>query len=555
MRFLLLCAHRFLVSVVFLVILGANVQSRPTITEILPTFEAYVTKAMADWGVPGAAVAIVKDGRIIMAKGFGVKTVGGHDPVGPHTQFPIVSLTKNITAALVAKLVDMGKLSWDDKVTKYYPEFRLQNAVISAEFTIRDLLSHRSGMPEFVADSFTELLWSDAEILKILPSLPMDPATTTENFRHIYGYQNVFVGIAGVIIERVMQKPLSAVYHELLFNPLKMTHTIIGRDGLTGGEGWWTRFKRWCAHWFVDKTDLHHPLPQPLGGDDIMVIPGGNPCIYTFNASRGIQSDITDMAKWLQFQLSGALIDKTVDGAAWISAENLMQTRTFHVDAGTADMRRWARLFPAERVSGKIAYGMGWFIHDYAGVEMLSHMGGMTGVRSLIAIVPKENVGIIVLSNLGGMRVSFFPEALRSKFFDLYLGLSDAHDWSHELLMAKKKTTQNFMAARLKRQLQNPMPAADNKVYEGTYHHALYGDIVISTEKEQIFLAYRGRHAPLTHANAHNFTFVGSSLSPGLAGIDLGDVVFGVEPHQSKAFGLMINIFREGKDLLFERVR
>ena len=214
---------------------------------------------------------------------------------------------------------------------------------------------------------------------------------------------------------------------------------------------------------------------------------------------------------------------------------------------------RGGNLFPKERVT-RIDYGMGWYIYDYAGVTVVGHMGGMTGVRSIIAFIPSEKVGIVVLANLGGMRVSYFPEALRSFFFDLYLGLPDKHDWSHNLYTEKKKSYDKTSLHRVQQQLLQPQPAAAYENYVGDYKNDLYGVIKIREENKKLVLFYRNLKVTLIHGNGDNFSFTGSDLSPGLAAIDRGDIVFGFKPNSLKAFGFMVNLFREGVDPLFSRI-
>jgi CubicO group peptidase (beta-lactamase class C family) len=495
-------------------------------------FEQYVVKSMAEWDVPGAAVVIVKDGKVVFLKGFGTKAIHEKDPVTPETIFPLASLTKTFTVMVVAKLVEEGKLQWDDKVRKYYPEFKIADETASDEFTIRDLLSHRSGLPGFALDTFLELGWSEAETLQVLDKIPL-----THSFRQAYDYQNIFPGIAGIIIERVTGKPLSEVYQTYLFRPLEMTQTTIGDKGLTGGEDVLTRVKAWWHSWNSNMTKQH----QPVDGKAV-VIPQGNATLYKFAASRGINSNAQDLAKWLTFLLDN---DQKL-----IKTELIAETRRPHINVGPP---QGGRLFPKERVPD-IDYGMGWFIHKYDQINLLSHMGGMTGVRSIIAVCPQHNVGIIIVSNMGGMRVSLLPEALRSKFFDMYLNLPE-RDWSQELVTEFKQSRQKQEQSRLLVRLKNPLPAQDLSRYVGAYSHGLYGKIEISLEQGHLALKYR--HLPkvaLTHWNGDNFSFKAYELTAAYSGNDYGDVAFGFDGKASQAYGLAVNLFHEGPDTLFKRV-
>lgn len=501
-------------------------------------FDAYIEQAMQDWLVPGAAVAVVKDGKVIHLKTFGIRSVKSKKPVTPETIFYIASLTKGFTAALISRLVDEEKIQWEDKVRKYLPDFRLADEEAAAEFTIEDLLSHRSGLPGFAGDSLVELGWGADEIYQALHKIPLK-----EPFRKAYDYQNIFPGIAGLIAEKVTGKPLSELYDTFLFNPLDLKNTNIGKDGLTGKETLWIKFKRKITSFFANKSDQHHQLDGKA-----TVIKGGNPAIYCFEASRGINASIADMATWLLFQLN----DGIHNGKTLISAKNIQRMRTSHILVGPP---QGGRLFPKERVK-EINYGMGWFIHDYDRLKVLSHMGGMTGVRSIITFSPEEKIGIVILANMGGMRVSLFPEAIRSKFFDMYLKLPDSHDWSKELLLDIKKSREKASKARLSYRLQSPLAEKDPTLYAGDYENDLYGKIKIAIEKDTLYMFYRKLKAHLKFWTGDNFSFQPSELSPSLAGTDIGDAVFRINnrPNDTEAL-LGINIFYEGIDSLFRKTR
>lgn len=527
--------------VCFLISAHQGEASRPPIESFIPAFEQYVDEVMNEWQAPAIAVAIVKDGQIIHVKAYGVKEQGKKEPVTVNSVFPIVSLTKNITALLVAKLVDEGILAWDDPVQKYFPEFALHDSSVAARFTIRDLLSHRSGLPAYVADTMTELLWSEADILEALPKIPLEGT-----FQKTYGYQNIFVGICGRVIEKATGQPLSVVYKTYIFDPLRMSETSIGHNGLTGGEGWWAQLLAYCCSWwanfFGDKVTLHHHSEN----GEALPMPYGNPAINTFSSSRGIYSTIEDMAKWLAFQVCAG----EFESRQYISEAQISQTRLSHVAIGES---KSGTLFPLERVN-HIDYGMGWFIHDYAGAKMLTHFGGMTGVRSLIAVIPDERVGIIMLSNLGGLRVSYALEALRSRFFDLYLGLPD-QDWSKLLRQGMINYRKEAEKRRARSIAQRPEPSAQHRVYAGQYTHPLYGVLTIQEEKNDLVLIYRTLRCKLSHVNGHTFSFVGSDLSPGLSGVDVGDVIFKDPEVNGKSEALIVSLLREGATPFFTRVK
>lgn len=499
-------------------------------------FDAYVEKSMQDWLVPGAAIAIVKDGKIVHLKTYGVRSLITKKPVTPDTIFYLASLTKGFTAAVISRLVDEGKIQWDDKVRKYFPDFKIADEQASAEFTVEDLLSHRSGLPGFAADSLVETGWTAKEVYQALDKIPLkDP------FRSVYNYQNVFPGIAGWIAAQVTDLPLSELYENYLFQPLHFSQTSIGRNGLTGGESWWIQLKKKINAYFADRTDQYCQLDgKPLD------IPGGNDSLYCFEASRGVNSSITDMAKWTIFQLNSGV----EDGKTLISKANIQRMRTPHINVGAP---QGGRLFPKERVKN-IAYGMGWFIHDYDRLEVLSHMGGMTGTRSIIAIVPSDKVGIVVLSNMGGMRVSLFPEAIRSKFLDLYLKLPDQHDWSKELVGESQASTLRINQSRQSERLKNPTPERKIEAYVGTFHNDLYGTINVTSENGRLFINYRTLKVVLTHWNGDDFGFQPNEFTKSYSGTDIGNATFYITRSSSGMNSLLgVNFLQEGADKVFHR--
>lgn len=505
-------------------------QERVPLSAVLPVLETYVDKAMAAEGVPGAVIVVVKDGKIAYLKGFGVKVLGTTEPVDEHTPFALASVTKNFTNTLVARLVDQGKLSWEDKVTKYLPDFHLSDPSITQELTIEDMLSHRSGLPGFSADTLINLGWSAPEVLSSMKKLP-----NVGEFRKDYDYQNVLVGVVGMILEKVTRKPLPQLFKDEIFQPVGLEETRIGKPpALTLWKRFLNLFKR--------------KQPQPTFHDSsdgkTRYLPNGNPSIYTFPASSGGVSTGKDMGKWLIFQLNNAQIN----GKPLVREANLNEMRTPHITLADQGNRQ----FPKNRIS-QVHYGLGWFIHDYMGVPMLSHMGGMNGTRALILIIPADNLGIAIMTNFGGMRVSLFPEAIRNKFLDLYLNVKEEVDWAKQLRDEMRSYRENHEKQRRLRMLHNLAPARNLDDYVGVYENSLYGRVEISNGGDSLILTYRDSpKLKLNHWNGNVFQFVGYDLSTGFGGIDHGEIVFSNE--RGKASRMMINLLSEGIDSVFDRV-
>lgn len=503
---------------------------RASLEVILPLFDAYVEQSRLAEGIPGVVVVVVKDGKIVHLKGFGGKTLGQKEPVDGHTPFALASVTKTFTNTLVARLVDQGKLQWGDLVAKYLPDFHLSDSEISKDLKVEDLLSHRSGLPGYTADSLISLGWSAPEIVNAMHNIP-----TEGKFRQTYNYQNAMVGLVGIIMEKVTGKPLAQLYQEEIFQPAGLTETWVGERN---PPSFWKKILG-LFHKGGSQPSLHDQYHGKT-----RVLPRGNPGLYTFPASSGIISTGEDLGRWLIFQLN-----KTqVEGKPVVSEENLNPMRVPHVEV----VVQGGRQFPPSRVT-KVHYGMGWFIHDYAGASALSHMGGMAGTRALLMILPQENVGIAILANFGGMRVSLFPEAIRNKFFDLYLKAPDEQDWAKTLRESIRNAREENEKQRRLAMVHNPAPARNLEDYTGIYENTLYGQVEIRQKGSDLILTYRGG-APvkLAHWNENVFQFDGSDLSFGFSGTDRGEVLFSQD--RGKSGQMMINLLDEGADSTFHRV-
>jgi len=505
-------------------------KDRADLSAILPVWETYIDQAMSAEGVPGAIVVIVKDGKVIYLKGFGVKIYGKNDPVDKHTPFAIASLTKNFTNTLIARLVDQGKLHWDDKVSKYLPDFQLGNSKISQELTIRDILSHRTGLPGFSGDTLNELGWSAPEIVKGMKKIPLEGEVGKT-----FTYQNILVGLMGEIIEKVTGKSLLQNYQEEIFQPAGLEETKFGdRNPPTFWQKFFRAFQR------KDEQPTFHDIFQ----GKTRYLPQGNPALYTFPASSGLISTGEDLGKWMIFQLNMT----RVNGKPTISELNLNQMRTPYVNVQIQGGRQW----PQNRVT-RLQYGMGWFIHDYAGVDVLSHMGGMEGTRSFLMLIPQDNMGVAIVANLGGMRVSLFPEAIRSKFLDLYLNVKEEIDWAKNLRVDHQDFMQKYNTGRREQMMQRLAPARSLNDYVGIYENELYGKVEIVNKDNNLVLIYRDLpETKLTHWNGNGFQFEGTAFASGFSGTDSGEITFSDDHGKSQR--LMINLLREGEDPIFNRV-
>lgn len=502
-------------------------------------FEKYLIKASGDWHAAGFAVAIVEDGKISKIITIGDKSILTAKKITEDTVFPIASLSKAFSALLLMKLEEDGHLKSDDPVIKYFPDFRMASDAATQGMTLAKLFQHRSGLPGFSYDTLVETGWSEQEIFAVLNQVyPIHP------FDEDFDYQNIFPGLFGWVVEKITGESLNTVFKREIFNPIGMQSASLGEFGVTESDGWikrtWARLKIM----FNRPVDQHYTNPTD-GTPEI--IKKGNPAIYTFPTSRGINASIKDMAKWLQFWINDGV---TQNGMRIVSPDQFLklQQKLTHVGAPQG-----GRLFPKDRVSD-IYYGMGWYIHNYASLtRVISHMGGMTGVRSIVTYVPEKKIGMIILSNLGGMRVNLMPEAVRSKFLDLVAEVSEDRDWSKELKTDFDDYNAKQLEMRKAYRLKNPASARSLQNYVGVYENKLYGAIEVALEGHHLVLKYRKLKVKLTHWNGDNFIFKAEEFTRSYSATDFADITFGGDPRQGQTDLCVVSVLREGTNPQFKR--
>lgn len=439
---------RTLTSLLLLLLIAPCVFSQ-TADARLKAIDEYAARMGRDWEVPGFAVAIVKDDKVIFAKGYGVREMNKPEAVDAQTVFAIASNSKAFAAASVAVLVDEGKLSWDDPVTKHLPEFQLSDSYVTRELTIRDLLSHRSGLATFSGD----LLWYNttyerAEILRRARYLK--PATS---FRSRYGYQNIMFLAAGELAARVAGRPWDELVRERFFAPLGMTRTT-------------TNINTFPA--LGNVATPHNKLDGKLRKVHYSSVDGAG-------AAAAINSSVTDMAQWLRLQLA----DGKFDGKQIISAKQIREMRAPHTIINISEASE--KLNPQTNFR---AYGLGWSLSDYHGRKTVGHGGALDGMLSQVGMIPTERLGVVVLTNsetsLGSLLVN--------RIFDTFLNVTP-RDWSGESLArakageaAEKLEREKLEAART----PGTKPSLATDAYAGRYTGALFGDALVANENGKL---------------------------------------------------------------------
>ncbi|HEX6184792.1 MAG TPA: serine hydrolase [Pyrinomonadaceae bacterium] len=439
------------VLILFLLLLAFSpALAAQTLEERLKEIDAYAAKAGQDWKVPGFAVAVVKDDRVVFVKGYGVRELGKTEPVDKDTLFAVASNTKAFTSAALATLVDEGKLRWDDPVTKYLPGFQLYDPYVTRELTVRDLLSHRSGLATFGGD----LLWYEttyprAEILRRIRYLK-----PVYGFRSRYGYQNIMFLAAGEIVPAVTGKSWDDYVRERFFAPLGMTRSNTTLAQLKAAEN------VAAPHNEVDGKVkvVHYSNVDAAGG------------------AAAINSTAAEMAEWVRLQLGRG----TYNGKRIFSADRAREMWTPHtVVSGVSEA--------AEKFNPSVhfnLYGLGWALSDYRGRKVVTHSGGLDGMTSRVALMPEENLGVVILTNSETPLQAF----LWYKVFDELLG-APARDWSADY-MARAKAAREREEAEEKRteaaRVPDTKPSLPLSAYAGTYGGVMYGDAKVTEEQGRL---------------------------------------------------------------------
>ena len=406
---------------------------------ISDSLDNYVKRGMKDAQIPGLALAVIKDGKVVVMKGYGVRELGKNDPVDENTLFMIASNSKLFTATSIAKLEAEKKLSLDDKVSKYIPRYKVYDEDVSRMITIRDLLSHHLGTKTFQGDfTFWNSNLSRQEVITRMRLLK-----PVQQFRKDFGYCNSCFLTAGEIIPVVSGMPWEKYIEENIFKPLGMTNTYALTKDIE------TR-----KNVAVPYTNTFGQLAKlPFDKIDDMA-PAGS-----------IVSNVKDVSKWLMMQLDSG----RYEGKQIIPWSAIQKTR----DINTVLSSRKFGSAPTH-IRG---YGLGVFINDYDGRMIYWHTGGADGFVTNTCFVPEEKLAITILTNNDNQN---FFEALRLQILDAYLGMSYVNREANEFrnIQAAEKETQASIK-KLQDRIKNNMPDK-SRDFTGTYTNNLYGNLTIT---------------------------------------------------------------------------
>ena len=443
-------------------------------TPEITALEKYIEEARKDWDVPGLAVAIVQDDRILLAEGFGVRETGTEKAVDAQTLFAMASTTKATVAAAMGTLVDAGLVNWDDPVVDHLPEFRLSVPYLTQTVRIRDLFTHNIGLGN------ADYLWVHGELneQEILRRIAMAPMAYP--YRGGYTYQNIMYLVAGLVIERISGMEWADFMEQRLYEPIGLKRTFPTRKRVLEAS---------------NRTRPHHYVNGDILAIEDMIADPIAPAGASWSCAE-------DMARWMLFMLDTARVD----------GQQILQPET------------WAELFKPQTLIPKnqfyptiqltkptwTSYGLGWFQHDYRGEAVQFHTGSLNGTIVICGLLPSRKLGVYVFGNLDHAEVR---HAIMYRVFDVLGFGNPQQDWSSAFKdlydgfsRQQVEETADWEAKRKK----GTTPSLALEEYTGTYAHEMWGTIEVSLNAAGDQLVARlGRTSYLDLTHWHHDVFRG----------------------------------------------
>lgn len=456
---------------VFISLLLAGILLAQNSVEIL---DKYVESSRKTWRVPGLSIVVVKDGSVVLSRGYGIRELGKDDKVDSETLFGAMSTTKAMTAAALGMLVDEGKVRWDDKVVKYLPYFRVGDPYVTSELKVRDLLTHNAGLGN--ADFlwiWTPELSSDSVVRR------MQFAQPAYSFRGGFIYQNIMYLVAGQVIEKASGKPWEQFITERLFGPLGMRNTFPNYETSKFYQN------RSTAHF--DIKGKIQPIPENVAD---AIAPAG-----------AVWSTSDDIGKWLNFML----------GNTTVNGRELLKPATYAEILKPQVIVPLNGFYPTAKLTKPhwMTYGFGWFQHDYRGEMVQFHTGSLDGRTAIIGMIPDKKVGVYIFGNLDHAELR---HALMYKVFDLFAFNDNSRDWSTEIKAMYDEIRTNGEkqadATKAKRVL-NTLPSLPLSSYAGVYSDPFYGAITVEIIDGKLRLSVgKDSSAQLEHFQFDSFRAV-----------------------------------------------
>lgn len=418
--------------------------------------DAYIENSRQDWKIPGIAVAVVKDGKLLLSKGYGERKLGSGKLVDTKTIYNIGSTSKAFTAAAMGILVDEGKLNWDDKVSDYMPEFQLKDAYVSKDMRVRDLLTHNLGLPN------ADYLWANTD---------MRPAEILHRMRYLkpayplragYTYQNIMYLAAGELIAKVSGVSWADFITDRIFQPLGMKNSYATKARSQVEKN------RSIAHHYRYGTSEIIPI-EDFNADSIA-------------AAGAIWSNIEDMSLWVKCMLDTA----RYEGGQLLKAGTWAELFKPHA------LIPQSQFYPTTQLTQPkwTSYSLGWFQHDYQGKALDFHTGSLPGTMAMIGLMHEEGIGYYFLGNLDHAELR---HALMYKVFDTFLGNEgDGRDWSKAMLDLYDPVSRRNLSPK-KKKAKKFSPKLELNKYEGSYSSQIWGEIKVWIEEGELWMQTQGR--------------------------------------------------------------
>lgn len=451
---------------------SSNLSAQITSKEV----DVLVDNAMEKFHVAGAAVAIVKDGKIIHKKGYGIKSIDTKSPIDEHTNFEIASNSKAFTTAALSILVDEGKLSWDDNVKKYIPEFKMYNDYVTENFTIEDLLCHRSGLGLGAGDLMMFPDGTDFSIKDVIKSFQY--FTPVSGFRTQFNYDNQLYLVAGEVIARVSGMNWETFIQKRIMEPLQMQNSFSSISQVK------------------DINLMASPHSTESGTIQKISLYG----TMVNGAAGGIISNVDDMSKWMLVQLNKGKYGSGLSQQLF-TKERQNEMWTIH----TVD-----QINPNPRYNQHFnGYGLGWNLSDMKGNLNVSHTGGLPGMLSIVTMIPDLNLGIVILTNTENGGSGLFS-AISQTIIDSYLGLNN-YGWVDKYaayLQSQKKSGDDVTKKVWETVSKAKNTTIKNEDLIGLYEDKWFGKIEVFLKGDQLwFKSYRSPklNGPMSFYKANTF--------------------------------------------------
>lgn len=436
----------------------------------LEGIEALVETAMKDWAVPGVAVGVIRDGAVALERGYGYRDLDDSLPVTERTLFAIGSITKSFTVTALGMLEDEGRLEWDAPVRRYLPDFELKDPVAAQRMSVRDLLTHRSGLPRH------DFVWYGSELTRDELYRRIRYLEPSADFRSVYQYQNLMFMTAGYLAGRQAGVSWESLIGDRILKPLGMERTNFSVNSSQRAD------------------DFAYPYVK-VGGE---VRGTAFRNVDAVGPAGSINSSVTEMLRYLQLHIG----EGSVDGRRLLSIENAREMRIPQIVVPAGES--WPEL-------GRPSYGMGFILRSYCGHDLIYHGGGIDGFVSMLSFMPESRTGVVVLTNLSGQNP--LPALLTYHIYDRLLGHVRV-DWSGRFRQRAEEGGSADGDENEIVRVEGTRPSHELREYTGTYVHAAYGAVLIETSREELRMTFHGITTPLRHFHYDVFAVPDGSQSP-----------------------------------------